>query len=134
MNILVDTHIALWALSNTKRLTEKMKDVFEEKDHRFYYSIVSVWEVSIKYGLHREDFTIPEEEFENLCLEAGFHKLDLTSKHIYGIKALVYPDDAPRHNDPFDRLLLSQAITEQIKFMTADEKIPYYKQDCVIKV
>ena len=77
--------------------------------------------------------TISEEEFENLCKQAGFRRLGIASEHIYAIKTLVYPDDAPSHKDPFDRLLLAQAIVEKMKFMTAYEKIRFYQQDCVIE-
>ncbi len=133
MNILVDTHIALWAITETGRLSEKSKELLTSKENAIYYSIASVWEVAIKHQLHPDSMTISEEEFEKLGKQAGFRKLGIVSEHIYAIKSLVYPDDAPRHKDPFDRLLLAQAIAEKMKFMTADEKIPLYQQNCVIE-
>ncbi len=133
MNILVDTHIALWAITDTSRLSEKSKELLTSKENAIYYSIASVWEVAIKHQLHPDSMTISEEEFEKLCKQAGFRKLGIVSEHIYAIKSLLYPDDAPRHKDPFDRLLLAQAIVEKMKFMTADEKIPLYQQDFVIE-
>ena len=133
MNILVDTHIALWAITEPDLLMEWMKELLCDEQNTFFYSIVSVWEVAIKHKAHPENMVIAEEEFERVCLESGFRKIELSSEHIYTVKTLVYPEDAPRHKDPFDRLLLSQAISEGMKFLTADQLIPNYHQDCVLK-
>lgn len=132
MNILIDTHIALWAITDTKSLTERMKTILEDEGNTIYYSIASVWEIAIKHKLHPDQFSISEEEFDSLCRKTEFHQLGIKNEHIYTIKTLVYPENAPKHNDPFDRLLLSQAKAEQLLFLTHDKKLSYYIEKCVL--
>lgn len=91
MNLLLDTHIIVWTVTNSSELAE---------------------------ACQKTDF---------LLLEG---KLD----HILMIDTLEYPKDAPRHKDPFDKLLLAQAKSENMFFVTHDEKIPYYNEPCIIPV
>ena len=58
--------------------------------------------------------------------------MGIKNEHIYTIKTLVYPENAPKYNDPFDRLLLSQAKAEQLLFLTHDKKLSYYNEKCVL--
>ena len=134
MNILVDTHIALWSITDTKRLNADMRSILETQENSFYYSVISVWEIALKHNTHPEKMEISEEEFEHLCQETGFKQLELLSSHIYAVKNLIWKGSGKEHMDPFDRILLSQAIVEDMKFMTADTIIPNFKQDCVIPV
>ena len=134
MKILMDTHIALWSITDSSRLTDEMKSMLEDSDNSIYYSIVSVWEIAIKHKLHPKQMEISEEQFESLCQKAGFNKLGLSSGHIYNVKTLIWNDNGKEHMDPFDRILLSQAIVENMKFMTSDGKISLFKQNCVISV
>lgn len=77
---------------------------------------------------------ISEEEFVELCESTGFVYLPIEIRHIFEIKTLVRTKDAPRHNDPFDRMLLAQAKCEHLKLMTHDSLIPYYKENSVMSV
>ncbi len=109
-----------------------MKTILEDEGNTIYYSIASVWEIAIKHKLHPDQFSISEEEFDSLCRKTEFHQLGIKNEHIYTIKTLVYPENAPKHNDPFDRLLLSQAKAEQLLFLTHDKKLSYYNEKCVL--
>lgn len=135
MNILIDTHIALWATAKSDLLTDKMRELLEDESNVIYYSIVSIWETMLKHSSHPVDFTLTDSEFNALCEQTGFMFLELKREHIYAVNTLVYPDDAPeKHKDPFDRLLLGQAKQEGFMFMTHDHKISLYKEDCIIYV
>lgn len=135
MNILIDTHIALWATAKSELLTDKMRELLEDENNTIFYSIVSVWETMLKHSSHPNDFTLTDSEFDALCEQTGFLFLELKREHIYAVNTLVYPDDAvEKHKDPFDRLLLAQAKQEGFMFMTHDHKISLYKEDCIIHV
>ena len=135
MNILIDTHIAMWATSKSDRLTEQMRDLLKDKDNEIYYSIVSIWETAIKHAKHPDEFTLTEKEFDDDCEKSHFLFLDLKKEHVFKLNTLIYPDDAPEpHKDPFDRLLMAQAKSEGFMFMTHDHKIQWYKEEFVIYV
>ena len=72
--------------------------------------------------------------FVEYCKEAGFIPLNLCDKHVLCANTLCRPDDAPRHSDPFDRLLLAQAKSENLAFLTHDSLIPGYGEKCVVSV
>ncbi len=134
MRVLLDTHIALWALTDTTKLSEEVIQILESGKNEVYYSIASVWEIAIKHKLKPEQMPINEEDFARLCEETGFTQLPIESEHIFLLKTLSRPESAPKHNDPFDRMLLAQAKYEKIKLITHDSLIPYYGEKCVMSV
>lgn len=134
MNLLLDTHIAIWALNDDDALSAKARELILDPDNTIYYSVVSVWEVSLKRARRPENIPFDEADFSEGCKEAGFVPLALSDKHVLAVRALSRPADRKEHNDPFDRLLLSQAKTENLFFLTHDELIPDYGEKCVIPV
>lgn len=106
--------------------------MLESEKNKIYYSVASVWEVAIKHSIKPEQMPMPEEEFVKLCRETGFTRLPLEDEHIFAVKTLARPAEAPKHNDPFDKILLAQAKCEKISFLTHDSLIPYYGEDFVI--
>lgn len=130
----MDTHIALWAIADSERLPEDIKRILMDGENAVYYSLASVWEIAIKHSLHPEKMTISEAEFVTLCQEAGFVELTINAGHIYAISSLQKAETAPKHNDPFDRLLLAQAKAEEMQFFTHDSLIPYYNESCIYRV
>ncbi len=68
------------------------------------------------------------------CENTGFNVLPILNKHVFVLKDLKYPDNAPRHNDPFDRIMIAQAKIEGMKFLTHDALIPYYNEAFIISV
>lgn len=134
MNILLDTHIALWALTSFEKIDAAGQKSLEDESNTVYYSMASVWEVAIKNKIHPEQIPMSEEEFVALCNETGFSLLDIKVPHIFALKELKRAADAPRHNDPFDRLLIAQAKMENLKFMTHDSLLDGYNEDCVWKI
>ena len=96
--------------------------------------MASVWEVAIKFNIHPDQMPMDEETFVSLCEETGFERLDIKPPHIFALKELTRQENAPRHNDPFDRLLLSQAKTEGFRFVTHDSLISTYNEPCVMAI
>ena len=134
MKLLLDTHIALWAVSDSKKFSEEVRELLESKENEVYFSIVSAWEIAIKRKLRPDQMPMDEETFVYLCEETGFEMLDIWLPHIFALKNLTRQENAPRHNDPFDRLLLAQAKTEGIRFLTHDSLITGYNEPCVMMI
>ena len=121
MNVLIDTHIAIWAIYDNSKLTEQMTSILLDKENTIYYSLVSAWEVEIKHNIGKSE--IPSKEFIKDCENAGFSVLSLKKKHIIELENIPFRKD---HRDPFDRLLIAQAKSEEMWFLTKDGKILSY--------
>ena len=128
MKILLDTHILLWAISNDARLPEKARKLIENEENDIYYSIVSLWEVEIKHIAHPEAMPVSAEELAEYCEQSGFQRTLIREKHIFAMSGLKREESAPQHKDPFDRMLIGQAITENMMFVTHDSLIPGYDE------
>lgn len=130
--ILLDTHIILWAILKDKRLTNKISDYLLNPDNSIYYSIASMWEVQIKHSLGK--LPISGKEFMHFCEMSGYHKLPVDDIHVMELESLKRDESAPPHNDPFDRIMLSQAIAEGFTFLTHDPFFRGYNERCVVEV
>ena len=134
MKFLLGTHIILWALENNIKLPEIARKIIENEQNQIYYSTASVWEITIKHMAHPEKMCINRRSFSEKCRSSGFEMLPVYDRHVYGLETLARPDDAPPHNDPFDRIMLSQAKVDGLRFITHDSLIPYYREECVLVV
>ena len=134
MNLLLDTHVLIWALNDDPQLSEKARGMILDPDNAVYYSVVSIWETSIKHTSHPEDLEFSGKELSGFCQEAGFLPLEMKDKHVYALETITRPEKAPRHNDPFDRMLVAQAKAENMTLLTHDSLIPYYEEKCIISV
>lgn len=134
MNLLLDTHILIWALNDDARLPKKAKEMILDPDNAVYYSSISIWEVSIKHMLHPENVTFSGEELSGYCQEAGYIQVEMRDRHVYALETLKREKGAPDHSDPFDRILIAQAKTENLTFLTHDALLPFYGEKCVALV
>ena len=134
MNILLDTHVAIWAIANHPNLSQKARELISDPDNIIYFSSISVWEVLLKHDSPKNNLTLSPEEFVEYCEESGFFKLNLSTKHVLVASSLDISKVDKEHRDPFDRLLLSQAKAENYSFLTHDARIPLYKEKCTIMV
>ncbi len=118
MRLLLDTHIALWALADSPRLSPKARALLDDADNECWVSSASAWElaIKIKLGKHRMKFSFAE--LEGAVAIAGFQALPVTIRHALAIDSI----DSP-HADPFDRLLLAQCQTETLRLLTADKRL-----------
>lgn len=129
---MLDTHVLLWTLARDAKLPQQAIDLIIDKNHKIYYSIVSIWEVEIKNSLGK--IAVTGEELSGYCKESGFELMQMKEAHIFKLKTLKREESAPKHNDPFDRIMLAQAKEEGCKFLTHDWLLPFYGESCVIRV
>ena len=139
MKYLADTHILLWAMEDDvehSKLPERAKQIFLDPESEIFYSFVNVWEVALKHTRHPEIIPYGAWQFEQFCRASGFVPLATDFKHAIEMETLNFNREAaPQdHNDPFDRLLLAQAKSEKMLFLTHDHLIPFYNESCVVLV
>lgn len=121
MRVLLDTHVLLWALAEPRRLDRETRATIESGDTEVLFSAASIWEIAIENGLGRSDSAFDPAEISRAALETGFTELAVRSN----AAALVAQLPA-LHRDPFDRILVAQAIVEPATLYTADQQlVPY---------
>ena len=135
MKLLLDTHILIWTLKgNEKKLPVEARQLIENEENEIFYSNLSIFEIELKRVTRPDKMPAIGEEVLSHCENAGFIRLDLNISHILAFKNLKRFDYAPPHNDPFDKLMLCQAIVEEMTFMTHDKRIAEYDTRFVYKV
>ena len=134
MNLLLDTHILIWALNDDPRLPEKARELILDENNTIYYSTVSIWEVSIKHAIHSDHVDFTGQELAQYCGEAGFLPVEMRDKHVFALETITRKEGSPPHHDPFDRMLVAQAKAENMSFITHDSRIPFYEEKCIIPV
>ncbi len=123
MRVLLDTHILIWSLYELERLDQATGALLEEPGTDVLFSAASIWEIAIKARLGRVDFNQRPEAVVEAALETGFTELPIRS----GAAALVA--DLPlHHRDPFDRLLVAQAMSEPARLLTSDAQVHAYSE------
>lgn len=122
MNILLDTHIFLWLLTNDRRLPERCRDAISSQENEVYLSVVSVWEAMIKYQLGK----LPLPESPEIYLPKQRERHQIASWSISETTITQLAKLPPLHKDPFDRLLLCQSLEHDSIIMTEDEAIISY--------
>lgn len=127
MNYLLDTHIVLWSLFEPGRISTPLRTILENDRDLKLLSDINLWEISLKYSLGKLELngTNPSKLFETL-LQAGFEVAELESRVFVTYYQLPKKDD---HQDPFDRLLIWQAIENDYTLITQDKKIEQYRGD-----
>jgi len=119
VRLLLDTHIFLWTFGDPDRLPSVVAKAIVDPDNDVFLSAISVWEIAIKRALGRLDF--PLERLDETLTETGFEVLDFTAHHAVAAGAL------PRHHDdPFDRALIAQAVTDGLVLASVDRNMPRY--------
>lgn len=121
MKILVDTHVLVWSIAEPARLPPRIvAKLIDETDEKLF-SPVSVWEAAIKFVLKRPDFRVAPGDLIDYALSSGFMETSITSS------AAARVADLPlHHRDPFDRLLIAQAIDMGAVLLTADAGLAAY--------
>ena len=121
MKYLLDTHVILWIAENSPLLSEKVKEVILDKNTEKYVSIVSAWEIAIKLGTYKLHLEGGLPEFFRIIDENGFFSLALEREYLQ-----LIPNLPNHHKDPFDKLLITTAIVENMTLITIDENIHGY--------
>lgn len=121
MRLLLDTHLLLWAVGSSERLSAEARSLIEEPANEVHYSAASVWEVAIKRALRRRDFQVDVTVLERALSGMGLVELPVTAAHAVAVTRL--PDI---HRDPFDRLLVAQSLVEPMVLLTNDTALERY--------
>lgn len=126
MSFLTDTHAFLWYIQASDQLSPKAADILEDPNQNLYFSIASLWEISIKMGLGK------------LKLDNSFHELEaLLSRLSIEILPITFADTETyfslslHHRDPFDRMLITQVMNRSLSIITADSAFDAYSVDRV---
>lgn len=121
MNLLLDTQVALWAITDSPKLGDKARALLLLPSAVIWVSTASIWEVAIKHSLGRGDMPVSAEEAIRYFRESGYQFLPIEPEHAATIERLP-----PHHQDPFDRMLVAQAMTEPMRLLSRDAQLSAY--------
>jgi PIN domain nuclease of toxin-antitoxin system len=125
VKLLLDTHLLLWAAGSVEtapgRFSAEAAALIDDWANALLFSAASIWEVAIKNGLGRADFQVDPHLLRRGLLDNGYGELPISSEHAAAVARLP-----ALHEDPFDRLLVAQAITEGVTLLTVDEAVAAY--------
>jgi PIN domain nuclease of toxin-antitoxin system len=121
MKLLLDTHLLLWAAGEPRRLSKPARRLIDNPDNELLFSAASLWEVSIKRRLGREDFKVDARLLRRGLLDNGYSELPILSDHVVATESLPL-----LHRDPFDRILVAQATVEGVTLLTIDSLVSQY--------
>ena len=109
MRFLLDTQVAIWALLDSPRLSREAREILDASENRLLFSVCSIWEIAIKRGLKKPGFQHDAKLIRRTLLLNGCQELAIQSPHAFEVESLP-----PIHKDPFDRMLIAQAMVEGI--------------------
>jgi PIN domain nuclease of toxin-antitoxin system len=121
VKLLLDTHLLLWAAGRPDQLPAAAHVLLDDPDNELRFSAASLWEITIKRGLGRDDFQVDPGLLRRGLLDNGYDELAITSEHAIAVDLLP-----PIHKDPFDRMLIAQSTVEGITLLTADPLVARY--------
>ena len=126
MNLLLDTHVALWAITDSPKLSTKARELIESPKSTVWISAATIWEIAIKHSLGRGDMPVSSRDALRYFSESGYRFLPVEPEH-----AAAVEDLQPHHNDPFDRILVAQALVEPMRLITHDPMVALYSDTIV---
>ena len=121
MRLLLDTHLILWSISQSERLSERARALMGDRENALVFSVASLWEIAIKSSARRADFEAEPASIRRELLDHGYAELPIAGEHAVAVAGLP-----PIHGDPFDRMLVAQAMVEGITLFTADPLVARY--------
>lgn len=121
MNYIIDTHVLLWFIDGDNKIGEKSIQIIESENNRIFISFASLWEIAIKISIGKLKLSVSFDELEFYLLEKNFEILPFTFVHLNQLLLLPF-----YHQDPFDRMIISQAKTEGFKIITNDKLFGNY--------
>ena len=121
MKFLLDTHAIIWHFDDDSKLSQKAAEIIKNPESILYISSVSLWEIAIKINIGKLELDFTLNELLNTIRNNDFIILQIEDKYLQGLSDLPFI-----HRDPFDRLIISTALTENLTIITADENIRKY--------
>lgn len=128
MNLLLDTHVALRAITDSPNLPMEARDLILSPKTTVWVSAASLWEIAIKHALGRGDMPVSGRDAQRYFQDSGYRFLPVEPEHAVAVEEL-----AAHHQDPFDRILVAQALVEPMRLMTHDRLVALYS-DTIIKI
>ncbi len=125
MKLLLDTHIFLWLISGDEHLPLEMRDAILNLDNAVYLSVVSYWEIVVKYQLGK--LPLPQAPELFIPIQRVQHQIELLV--LDEVSVLQLPHLPSLHRDPFDRMLICQALAHDLVFITVDSQVMAYQSD-----
>jgi PIN domain nuclease of toxin-antitoxin system len=123
MRLLLDTHLLLWAIAEPKKIPKVVRDRLCSPENDLLFSAASIWEIAIKLQAGRLALSVSLDKIVSAAREMKFLDLPITALHAAGVRRLPL-----HHRDPFDRMLISQAIIESARLLTADKVLGQYSE------
>jgi PIN domain nuclease of toxin-antitoxin system len=127
LNLLLDTHVALWAITDSPKLPQKVRELIQSHKTTVWISAATVWEIAIKHSLGRGDMPVSGQDAERYFRESGYRFLAIEAEHALAVEGLVQ-----HHHDPFDRILIAQALVEPMRLMTHDSMVARYSDTIIV--
>lgn len=121
MRLMLDTHLLLWSVGVSARLSAEARRLLEDATNTLLFSSASIWEIAIKASARRRDVSVDARLVRRTLLNSGYIELPVSGEH-----AVAIADLPLLHRDPFDRMLVAQSITEGITLLTGDRQIARY--------
>jgi PIN domain nuclease of toxin-antitoxin system len=121
VNLLLDTHVLLWAAGMPEKLSESARSLLRSPENALFFSSASIWEIVIKCSLGRADFKADPARLMKLLVSHGYTELPVTGEHVLKLESVPL-----LHKDPLDRLLIAQARAEGMQLLTADSSVLLY--------
>jgi PIN domain nuclease of toxin-antitoxin system len=121
MKFLLDTQLVLWVPVSDAHLSRTVRHILNDSENEFLFSVVSLWEIAIKRGIAKLDPDLDPRSIRRQLIEIGYEEMPVLGHHAVSVDSLP-----PIHKDPFDRLLIAQAMVEGITLLTADAVIARY--------
>ena len=121
MKFLLDTHFILWLPIGGRGLSRAALKLIRDPENEFVFSVLSLWEIALKRARYGRDFAFDPREIRTRMLENGYEELAVEGAHVLAVDSL-----SPIHKDPFDRLLIAQAMVEGITLLTVDATVARY--------
>lgn len=127
MNLLLDTHVALWAITDSPKLSQAARDLIESPKATVWVSAASIWEIAIKHSIGRGDMPVSGQDAVRYFQESGYKILPIEAEHAVAIEGLQI-----HHQDPFDRILVAQALVEPMRLLTHDSTVAMYSDTILL--
>jgi len=128
LNLLLDTHVALWAITDSPKLPKKAREMIESPKSSVWISAATIWEIAIKHSLGRGDMPVSSQDALRYFRESGYRFLPVEPEHAAAV------EDLPAHHaDPFDRILAAQALVEPMRLITHDPMVARYS-DTIVEI
>ncbi len=127
MNILLDTHVALWAIADSPGMPPEARRLILDTGNNIFVSAASIWEIAVKHGFDKRSMPISAREALRYFQESGYFILPVAAEHAAFVETLP-----PLHKDPFDRILVTQALLEPLRLLTHDKAVSKYSDTIVL--